>query len=86
MKNLYLSKQFAPGITAALQELVGGRTEVLPNLQNVFVERLELSGSFQENIRQLVAARQLTNHPIAISNWNKDPNPQPVIDGPFMLE
>jgi hypothetical protein len=72
VKNLYLSKEFAPGIAAALQELVGGRiTEVLPSLQNIFVEGLEPSGPFQENIGQFVAARQLSDHPIAISIWHK---------------
>ena len=71
VKDLYLSKEFAPGIAAALQELVGGRTEVFPSLENIFVEGLELSGSFQENIGQFVAARQLSDHPIAISDWNK---------------
>jgi hypothetical protein len=68
VKNLYLSKEFAPGIAAALQELVGDRiTEVLPSLQNIFVEELEPSGPFQENIGQFVAARQLSDRPIAIS-------------------
>src|SRR6266478_3106947 len=46
VKNLYLSKHFAPGIAAFLQEIVG--TEVLPSLQNIFVEGLEPSGPFQE--------------------------------------
>jgi len=70
VKNLYLSKEFAPCISAALQELVGSRiTEVLPNLQNIFVERLEPSGPFRENIGQFVAARKLSNSPIAISEW-----------------
>jgi hypothetical protein len=47
VKNLYLSKEFAPGIAAALQELVGARiTEVLPSLQNIFVEGLEPLGPF----------------------------------------
>ena len=69
VKNLYLSKEFAPGIAAALQELVGDRIiEVLPSLQNIFVKGLEPSGPFQENIGQFVAARQLSNHPIAISD------------------
>jgi hypothetical protein len=75
VKNLYLSKEFAPSITAALQELVGDRiTEVLPSLQNIFAEglRIETSGLFQEDIRQFVAARQLSDHPIAISVWDKD--------------
>jgi hypothetical protein len=71
LKNLYLSKTFAPGIAAALQELVGGRIiEVLPGLQNIFVEGLEPSGPFQKNIGQFVTARQLSDHPIAISDWN----------------
>ena len=75
VKNLYLSKEFAPGVAAALQELVGSRTtEVLPSLQNIFVEGLEPSGPFQEYIGRFVAARQLrlSNHPIAIATWDKD--------------
>jgi hypothetical protein len=79
VKNLYLSKDFAPGIAAALQELVGdGITEVLPGLQNIFVEGLEPSGPFQENIGQFVAGRQLSEHPIAISVWDKDSNTKPM--------
>ena len=49
-------------------------TEVLPSLHNIFVEWLELpttSGNFQENIVQFVTARQLSDHPIAISDWDK---------------
>jgi hypothetical protein len=71
--NLYLSKEFAPGIAAALQELVARRvTAVLPSLQNIFVQGLEPSGPFQENIGQFVIARQLSDHPIAIFDWEKD--------------
>jgi len=68
VKDLYLSKDFAPGIAAALQEIVG--TEVLPSLQNIFVEGLEPSGPFQEDVGQFVAARELSGHPITISVWN----------------
>ena len=72
VKNLYLSKEFAPGIAAALKELVGSRiTEVLPGLQNIFVEGLEPSGPFQENIGPFVTARHLSDHPIVVSFWNK---------------
>ncbi len=71
MKNLYLSKEVAPGIAVTLQELVrDGITEVLPSLQNVFVEKLEPSGRFQEKTGEFVAARQLSGHPVAISVWN----------------
>ena len=71
VKNLYLCKEFAPGIAAALQELVG-ITEVLPSLQNIFVKGLEPSGAFQKIIGQFVAARQLSYHPITIAVWDKD--------------
>ena len=72
VKNLYLSKEFAPDIAPALEELVvGGITEVLPRLQNIFVEWFEPSGPFQKNIEQFVAARRLSNRPIAISDWRK---------------
>ena len=71
VKNLYLSKEFAPGIAAALQELVG-ITQVLPSLQNIFVEGLdsEPSGSFQEYIGRFIAARRLSDHLITISDWS----------------
>jgi hypothetical protein len=71
VKNLYLSERYAPGIAAALQELVEGtETGVLPGLQNIFVE--EPSGPFQETIGQFVAARQLSDRPVAISFWDRD--------------
>ena len=71
VKNLYLSKEFSPGIAATLQELVrGGTTEVLPSLQNIFVEKLRRSRRFPKNIKEFVAARQLSGRPVAISAWN----------------
>jgi hypothetical protein len=71
VKNLCLSKEVAPGIAATLEELVGSRiTEVLPRLQNIFVEGLEPSGPFQKKIGRFVAARRLSGHPIAISVWD----------------
>jgi hypothetical protein len=75
VKNLYLSKEFAPGIAGALQELIGDRiTEMLPSLQNILVDGLrdERSEPLRENIGQFVTARQLSDHPIAISDWDKD--------------
>ena len=73
VKNLYLSKEFVPGIVAALRDLVGGTIAgVLPSLQNIFVERPEPSGPLQEKIGQFVATRQLSGRPVAISFWDKD--------------
>ena len=67
VKNLYLCDEFAPRIVFVLQELVGVRmTEVLPNLQNIFLEEPHESGPVREGIRQFVAARQ---DPIGVSLW-----------------
>jgi hypothetical protein len=74
VESLYVSKEFVPGIiTAVLQELVRERiTEVLPALQNLFLEGLRRSGPVRESIGPFVAARQLLGHPIAVSPWKKD--------------
>ena len=75
VKNIFLSEGIAPHVVPALQELVGGRTaEVLPTLQNVFIERLQPSGPVQEGVEKFIAARQLTSHPIAVSRWDKYPS------------
>jgi hypothetical protein len=73
VKTLYLSREFAPRIGPALQELVGGRaTEVLPALRSLFVEQLHRSRPVQEAIGEFVAARQLSGHPISISYWDRN--------------
>jgi hypothetical protein len=74
VKNLYLSNEFGPHIGPALQELTEGRmTAVLPTLQNIFLEGFQPSESVQEGIRHFISGRQLTNHPITISSWDRDP-------------
>jgi F-box-like len=71
VKNLYLSEKLASLIIPALQELTGGRTtEVLPTLQNIFLEKHKPSGTIQAGIQQFAATRQGTGHPIAVSRWN----------------
>jgi hypothetical protein len=71
VKNLYLCEELAPRIAPALQELVGGRTtEVLPTLENIFLEGIQPSGPIQEGIGQFVATRQVTSHRIAVSRWD----------------
>ena len=70
VKNLYITEEFATRIGPALQELVEDRTtEVLPALQNIYLEGFESSGTVEEGIRQLVAARQVTSRPITVSRW-----------------
>jgi hypothetical protein len=71
VRNLYLSEKFARRIVPALEDLVGARAkEVLPTLQNIFLQGLEPSGPVQEGIQQFVATRQVTGDPIAISYWD----------------
>jgi hypothetical protein len=72
VKDLYLSREFVPRIAPTLQELAGENVkEVLPALQNLFLEELHLSGTGQEAIEEFVAARQLANQPMAISHWDR---------------
>jgi hypothetical protein len=72
VKNLYLSREFAPRIAPALQELTGERTtEVLPALDNVFLEGFQPSEPVHEGIARFISARQLTNRSVAISIWDR---------------
>jgi hypothetical protein len=69
VKNIYISQLFAPRIVSKLQELVGGGAEVLPFLQNIFIEGLRQSGLIRE---LFAAARQRSGRgPINISHWNR---------------
>ena len=73
VENLHLCKEFGPRIVTALQELAGSRTtEVLPILQNIFLEEVQPSGPGQEDIRKFVSARELSGHPITVSHWERD--------------
>jgi hypothetical protein len=73
VKNLYISERFTQHITSALQEFVGEIvTDSLPALESLFVEELEPSGPVQEAIGKFVAARVLSGHPIAVSQWDRD--------------
>jgi hypothetical protein len=70
VKNVYLSEQIALRIGPALHELAEGRTmEVLPALQNIFLDGLESPGPVQEGIGKFVTARQVAGHPITVSSW-----------------
>jgi hypothetical protein len=72
VKNLYLSDEFMPRIATALQELAGPRTtEVLPALENIFLEGFELWEPLHEGIEKFVTARRLPSHPVAVSLWDK---------------
>ena len=81
VKNLYLSEEIARRIVPTLQDLVGDRaTEVLPTLENIFLEEGQQSGPVQEGIQQVVAVRRATSHPIAVSYQPKLPFFDPFYD------
>lgn len=81
VKTLYLSREFAPRIAPALQELVGGRaTEVLPALRSLFLEQCHPPRPVQEAFEKFVAARQLSGHPVAISHWDRKQVNGSVVD------
>ena len=72
VKNLYLSEKFAPHIAPVLRELIGERTtEVLPALQNIFLEEFQPSEPVLEGIARFISARQLINQPVVISVWHR---------------
>ena len=73
VKNLYLSEEIVPRFVFALQELLRGRmTEVLPTLENIFLEEFQSSGPLDEGIEKFVAARRLIGHPVAVCRWDRD--------------
>ena len=77
VKNLYASERFTQCIAPALQELVverGWVTDVLPRMQSLILEGLRQSGPIREAIGQFVGARQLSDHPVAISRWEETRN------------
>jgi len=75
VKDLYLSRGVALRVAPALQELSEERvTEVLPALQDVFIDSLQPSGLVQEVFREFVTARgrQVSSLPVAIHNWVRE--------------
>jgi hypothetical protein len=72
VKDLYISLEFTPLVASGLEELDEERvTEVLPTLQTLFLEEPPSSGYFQPDSGEFVAARELANHPISISGWER---------------
>ena len=72
VKALYLSRDIAARMAPALGELVGPRaTEVLPALQSLFLEELHPLRPVQEAVDKFVTTRQVSNHPIVVSHWDR---------------
>jgi hypothetical protein len=77
VKSLYVSELLGPRLACSLQELNGGRvTEILPALQNLFIEGLQPSGTELEGMKAFVATRQFSDHPVVLQRWERTPGPQ----------
>jgi len=81
VKNLDLSKDSVPFLAPALQELSGERvTEVLPTLENHFLERPQPSGPVKEAIGKFIAARQLAGCPVTVRHRDRASDDEHVSD------
>jgi hypothetical protein len=69
VKHLSVSNLFAKCIARALQKLVG--EDILPALESLALEEFRSSGPVREAIGKFVAARELSGHPVAVSDWNR---------------
>jgi len=74
VENLYLSVVLTEYVMFALQDNAaeqGVVMEVLPALQNIFIESLERfkSGVVHKAIEKFVAARELSGRPITVQRW-----------------
>jgi len=70
VKDLYLSKELVPRVALALQEPIG-ETEVLPMLQNIFLEWPRPSRLVREVIGPFITARQSSDHPVTVHYWEE---------------
>ena len=67
VEDLVLCDKTAGLVAPALQELIGeGVTDVLPALQNLFIEGPQPSGQINEAIGKFVGARRHPGHPITV--------------------
>ena len=72
VKSLYLSQVVVPCIAPALEGLIEVEERVagvLPALQNLFLEKLNLSGPAQNAIESFVSGREFSSQPVAVSRW-----------------
>ena len=68
-----MSETPGPFVATALGELTGERTmEVLPALELLFLDELELPGSARDAMGSFIAARQLSDRPVVVQLQNRE--------------
>ena len=74
VRTLYVSKWLVPFVAFALAKLTGERaTEVLPRLENLFLEGLGSLGFVEKYIKSVVSVRQYSGHPVIVRWWKGKP-------------
>ena len=72
LKDLHLRKGVVRHIAHALLKIATERVpEVLPTLQNLFIEGREHSWLIQEALGKFTAARQLSGLPVVVHSWDR---------------
>jgi hypothetical protein len=67
VKDLVIDKPIVLSVASSLQELVGERVaEILPALQNIYLEGFWSLGPVPEGIEKFIAARELSGHPVFV--------------------
>jgi hypothetical protein len=73
VKNLYISKEYVPHILPVLQQIVGDRmTELLPMVQNLFLEGYQSSGPHPEGIGMFISVLLLSGRTMTFFHWDRD--------------
>lgn len=71
VRRLYVSMVLVSLVTHALHDFTAeGTAEVLPELRDLFLERLGIAGPVREAIRPFVAAQRLSGRPVAVHRWD----------------
>ena len=71
-QSLYVSVRLVSPVARALQDLSGQMaTEVLPALQNLYLEGLVPSGPVHGTMKSFTTARQLSHQPVVIQLWDR---------------
>jgi hypothetical protein len=72
VQTLYISHMILSHVMSALQELSGeSATEVLPVLDNLYLEEYRASGSEQHDIEPFIIAHQHSDHPASVHHWER---------------
>jgi hypothetical protein len=72
VKSLFVSERLVPLVAFVLEKLTGESvTEVLPALDNLFLEGFGPTKYVEETIKSFVSRRQFSGHPVILQRWER---------------